>query len=210
MLLCHPQFVLFLTIRLDQCLISTWILSPPLFAFTPNHKSKETRDNMNIQEYFLWFDEVVHPTEPMFRSVPRDKLDWKLTSNSFSLGQLLNHIPRALWFNARVINKENLPVNSIREIVLSNRRHPSSTVGEAVGYLHSSVDDFKWAVERLGEERFAKEILNTPQRGKIPAWRFCAFTLEHHIHHVMELHLCLKFLGVDVDTRTLYVGEKKP
>jgi len=100
-------------------------------------------------------------------------------------------------------------VRSMREILVSNRRQPTSTIGEAIGYLHSSVDDFKWAVERLGDERFAKEVLDTPQRGKIPAWRLCVFTLEHHIHHLMELHLCLKVLGVNADTWTLYVGEKK-
>jgi len=160
---------------------------------------------MTVQQYLSWFDEVLAPTEHMFRLVPSDKLDWKLTDNSFTLGQLLSHIPRGLSFIATVINGDEWPLKSLREIFVANRRQPSSTVDEAVASLTSEVSAFKGVVGRLGEEKFQNGMLDTPQKGRVPYWRYCAFALEHHIHHLMELHISLKVLGVKVNTGTLYV-----
>lgn len=160
---------------------------------------------MTIQQYRSWFDEVLAPTEPMFRLVPPEKLDWKITETSFTLGQLLNHMPRAFWFMAKVINKEELPLKSMREIFVSNRRQQSSTPEEAVELLRSSTHSYKQAIAALSEDQFQNGILDTPQKGPVPYWRYAAFSLEHHIHHLMELHLSLKVLGVKVNTGTLYV-----
>jgi len=159
---------------------------------------------MTKQEYLSWFDEVIAPTEPMFRLVPPDKLEWSTTPSSFSVGQLLNHIPRSLSYNTKVLRQEELPLKSLREIFVANRRTPSSTVEEACSLLHSAVDGFRSAVQSLDNNRFQTEQIATPQKGMIPRWRFCAFVLEHHIHHLMELHISLKLLGVTVNTGTLY------
>jgi hypothetical protein len=72
--------------------------------------------------------------------------------------------------------------------------------------LQESATEFKNAVGLYSDETFQKKIILTPQIGNVPVWRFCAFVLEHHIHHLMELHLSLKILGVPVDTRSLYAG----
>jgi hypothetical protein len=90
--------------------------------------------------------------------------------------------------------------------MVANRTHPSSTVEEAVARLGLATTAFKNAVDALSEEKFRNEMLDTPQKGRVFYWRYCAFALEHHIHHVMELHLNLKVLGVKVNTKTLYVG----
>jgi len=161
---------------------------------------------VRVQEYLDWFDEVVHPTEQMFLRVPDDKLGFRVTIDSFSVGQLLNHIPRSLAFNSKVVSGEELPLKSMREILISNRRHPSSTREEAIGLLREARNEFSSAVIGIGDERFHDGVLDTPQRGKIAAWRFCVFVVEHHIHHLMELHISLKMLGVAVNTKTLYVG----
>jgi hypothetical protein len=161
---------------------------------------------MNTKEYLEWFDDVVGPTEQMFLKVPPDKLDFRITAGSFTVGQLIDHIPRSLSFNAKVIAEVPLPVRSIREILIANRYHPISNVDEAVHFLRASVSEFKKSVEQFGDMRFQTAILDTPQRGMILAWKFCLFVMEHHIHHLMELHIALKCLGVQVNTRTLYVG----
>lgn len=161
---------------------------------------------MTKAQYISWFDEVVKPTEAIFSRVPADKLDWKLTEHSFALGQLLGHIPLSLGFFAMVISREDLPYTTMREIMVANRNQRSFTIEEAIARLNTSVVQFKSAVERLGEEQFQNEMLDTPQRGRMYYWRYCAFALEHHIHHLMELHLNLKVLGVDVNTKSLYVG----
>ncbi len=161
---------------------------------------------MTKDQYLSWFDEVVKPTEPMFRGVPSDKLDWKLTEKSFSIGQLLRHIPGSLAFFAMVMNNEELPYKSLREIMVANRAHESSSVEVALRRLTDAVEKFKGVVSSLAEEQFQTGTLDTPQMGRVAYWRYCTFALEHHIHHVMELHLNLKTLGVGVNTKSLYVG----
>jgi len=160
---------------------------------------------MTIRQYLAWFDEVLAPTEPMFLLVPPDKVNWKLTEGSFTIGQLINHMPRALWFMAKVINGEEHPYTSIQRILVSNRRQESSSPEEAVALLKTFTASYKEAIARLGDDRFQNGIVHTPQKGRIQYWRYAAFTLEHHIHHLMELHVSLKVLHVKVDTGTLYV-----
>ncbi len=160
---------------------------------------------MTIVGYLAWFDEVVAPTEPMIRLVEDRFLESKLTERSFTIGQLIAHLPRSLRFNTKVLQaKEGLP--TMREILLSNRRHPSSTVEESVDLLKESILLFKAPVNELDDDQFQKKIISTPQMGNVVVWRFCVFVLEHHIHHMMELHLSLKVLGLPVNTKTLYAG----
>jgi hypothetical protein len=160
---------------------------------------------MTTSDYLSWFDDVVAPTGPMFRLVRPEIMGWKPTERSFTVGQLLAHIPGSLVFNARILTQPK-DVPSLRQIFLSNRRHPTSTVDEAIGRLAEGTSLFHSEVGKINDRDFHLRIITTPQRGDIPVWRFCAFVLEHHIHHLMELHLALRILGLPVDTRTLYAG----
>jgi uncharacterized damage-inducible protein DinB len=161
---------------------------------------------MTKAQYLSWFDEVLQPTEPTFRRVPSDKLEFRLTERGFTVGQLLSHIPASLRFFSIVLNNEEPPLKSMREILVANRRQGSATVEEGVRYLTSATHAFKQSVEKLTEDQFQNDLLDTPQKGRVHYWRYCAFAIEHHIHHLMELHLSLKVLGVDVNTQSLYVG----
>ena len=163
---------------------------------------------MTIQEYFTWFDDTIRTTEGMYRLVPPDKLDWKPTESSFSLGQLIEHMARAFWFNSKVIASEEWPLKSLREIFVSNRRQASADADEALIHLAESSAEFKQSILNLGDEKFQHGQVNTPQWGTLPIWRFAIFVLEHHLNHKMELHMYLKLLGVRVNTGTLYAGEK--
>lgn len=165
---------------------------------------------MTLTEYLMWFDEVVGPTERMMRLVPEDRLDWRLTEKSFTLGQLLAHIGRSLGFFALVVRGHDLPFKNMREILVGNRRQEPLTASEAVVELSKHAAAFKDSLIALGEERFQKQELDTPQKGRVAAWRYAAFALEHHIHHLMELHLNLKILGVKVHTGTLYAADERP
>lgn len=163
---------------------------------------------MTIREFFSWFDDVLRTTGAMYRLVPPDRLDWKPTENSFTLGQLIEHMPRAFWFNSKVMANEKWPLKSMREILVTNRRHPSAAVGEALEHLALWSQEFKQAVQNIGDEKFQRADVNTPQLGTLPIWRFAIFVLEHHLNHKMELHMYLKLLGVPVNTKTLYASEK--
>ena len=161
---------------------------------------------MTIEQYLSWFDDVLRTTEDMYHRVPTDKLNWKPTETSFTLGQLIEHMARAIRFNTRVIASEDLPLNSMREILIANRRSPAATPEEATKHLQEYSSIFRQAVRSLGSEKFEHGVVHTPQRGEMPVWRFAIFVLEHHLHHKMELHMYLRLLGVDVNTRTLYGG----
>ncbi len=161
---------------------------------------------MTIQQFFFWFDDILKPTEPMFRLVPGDKLDFKLTGTSFSVGQLLGHIPSALMFNAKIMAGDDWPVKSMREVLVINRRQSSIGTDEAILQLRQGIELFKNAVQSRGEEFFQEAMIKTPQWGEVKCWRFAMSVGEHHIRHLMELHLNLKVLGIPVDTRTLYRG----
>ena len=161
---------------------------------------------MTKAEYLSWFDQVMAPTEPLFRRVPADKLEYKLTETSFSIGQLLRHIPGSLSYMANVINREAVEWKSLRAVLLANRKHGSATVDEAIDLLTKNKALLKASIDNLTEENFQRGTLDTPQLGRVPHWRYGAFVIEHHIHHLMELHLTLKSLGVGVNTKTLYVG----
>lgn len=161
---------------------------------------------MTKAQFLSWFDEVVGPTESIFHLIPADKLQWKLTETSFTIGQLLRHIPLSLEFFARVMNNEQVPVRTMKEIMIANRYQESATVEEAVLGLRWAAGKFKEAVNALHEDQFQNDELDTPQKGRTRYWRYCAFALEHHIHHLMELHLNLKVLGIRVNTKTLYAG----
>jgi hypothetical protein len=105
-----------------------------------------------------------------------------------------------------VARGDELPVTSMREVFVANRRQPSAGVDEAVGLFEQASASYRSAMEGLGEQEFREGMLDTPQLGRIPVWRFGLFVMEHHIHHLMELHLSLKVLGAKVHTGTLYKG----
>src|SRR5512141_2246918 len=132
---------------------------------------------MTIQEYSVWFDDVVAPTDRMIRLVPQDKLGWKLTDTSFTMGQLIDHLHRSLAFNAEVIAGREWPLKSIREILVSNRRHPESGIEEAAARFREARAMFLKEVAAIGDERFRRDNISTPQRGTLPVWRFAAFVL---------------------------------
>lgn len=161
---------------------------------------------MTLADYRTWFTEVLAPTAPMFRLVPPDRLQFQLTGSSFTLGQLLSHIPLGLSFQAATLRGEPLPVKSMREIFVANRRQPSAGVEEGLALLEQGAASWFGALEEGGEERWAGGIVETVQLGRVPVWRLALFVAEHHIHHLMELHISLKVLGVKVHTGTLYRG----
>ncbi len=164
---------------------------------------------MTLQQYIEWFDEVTDPTERLIGLVPPDRIGWKLTEDSFSLGQLIGHLGISLRFNGTVLAGEEPPLKSMRAILVANRRQSEASVETALEEFRIAKDRFRGIMNRGGEEWFQKGKVDTPQFGRRSVWRFAVFVLEHHIHHLMELHLCLKVLGVRVHTGTLYTTPRE-
>jgi hypothetical protein len=162
---------------------------------------------MTTREYFAWFDDSIRTTEALYQLVPSESLNWKPTANSFTIGQLIEHMPRALSFNSKIIASEDWPLKSMREILVANRHQESATVDAALQHPREQAVSFKNAVVNLGEALFQFGSVNTPQWGTLPIWRFAIFVLEHHLNHKMELHVDLRIVGVNVNTKSLYAGK---
>ncbi|MBI3006126.1 MAG: DinB family protein [Ignavibacteriales bacterium] len=162
---------------------------------------------MTLQNYLAYFDEMLKPTESLFRLVPAGNIDWKPTENSFSLGQQMAHMAGALKVYGHGMATGDWGFKSMRERFVKNRHTPSATIDEAVKALHENHAEFKRLVGSLTEEEFNVGEIETPQfGGKVPRWRIGMLAVEHHINHKAEFFMCLKLLGVRVNTGHLYRG----
>lgn len=162
---------------------------------------------MTIQHYLTFFEELMRPTETLFRLVPPDKLDWKPTENSFTIGQQMAHMVGAIGLYAQGIATGEWGFTSMRERFLKNRSTPSITVDEALRALHENVAQFKQAMGTLSGEEFDEGEIAAPQfGGRVPRWRVAMLAVEHHINHKAELFMYLKLLGIRVHTGHLYRG----
>ena len=158
---------------------------------------------MTVQQYLSYFDEMMTPTEPLFRMFPPEKLDWKPTEKSFSAAQLMAHMAAALRVYGNGIATGTWGFKSMREIFVSNRRTPASSLDESIAALHANYQEFKRLVGRLTEQEFDAEI-DSPQMGRAPRWRAAMLAVEHHASHKAELFMYLKMIGEPVHTGHLY------
>lgn len=160
---------------------------------------------MTLQNYLTYFDQMMKPTETLFRLVPPDKIDWSPTENSFTCGQQMFHITEALGVYAHGIARGEWGFSSMRERFLANRNTPSMSVEDAVARLYENNKEFQRVVGALTEEEFNTGEVETPQFGaKVQRWQIALFGMEHHINHKVELFMYLKMLGVKVNTGHLY------
>jgi uncharacterized damage-inducible protein DinB len=159
---------------------------------------------MTLQNYLSYFDDVVRPTEQMFRLIPPDKLEWKPTDKSFTLGQQIAHLSGALGVYAHGIASGDWGFKSMRERFVQNRHTPTMPVEDAIRLLNENHAEFRRVVGALSEEEFSTGEVDTPQLGRTPRWRVAMLAIEHHINHKAELFMSLKFMGVAVNTRNLY------
>lgn len=159
---------------------------------------------MTIQNYLSYCDDIIPPTEQLFLLIPADKIEWKPTENSFTLGQQIAHISGALSVYGRGIAKGDWGFKSMRERFVLNRRTPSVSIEKAVADLKQGYAEFRSLLGNLSEEEFNDGEIDSPQLGRAPRWRLAMLAIEHHINHKAELFMSLKQLGVSVNTGNLY------
>ena len=163
---------------------------------------------MTVQNYLSYFDEMVAPTEALFRLVPDDKLQWKPTERSFTASQLMTHMAEALGVYAGGVSEGRWGFASMREIFVRNRRQPELSIEEAVELYRKNLALYKERVGRLTDGEFDHGEIDSPQLGRVPRWRAAMLAVEHHLNHKAELFMYLKFLGVPVNTGTLYADRR--
>ncbi len=159
---------------------------------------------MTIDNYLSYFDQMMKPTEPLFRMVPPEKLDWKPSENSFTAAQLMAHMAGALAMYGKGISRGDWGFKSMKEIFLFNRRTPAIAIEEVVASLRKNYEEFRSLVGGLTQEEFDRGEIETPQMGRVPRWRAAMLAIEHHVNHKAELFMYLKFMGVRVHTGHLY------
>jgi uncharacterized damage-inducible protein DinB len=161
---------------------------------------------MTLQNYLSYFDDVVRPTEQMFRLIPADRLEWKPTDNAFTLGQQIAHLSGALGVYAHGIASGDWGFKSMRERFVQNRHTPIMQVEDAIHLLNENQEEFRRVVGALSEEDFSTGEVDSPQLGRVPRWRLAMLAVEHHINHKAEIFMYLKFMGIAVNTGNLYKG----
>ena len=160
---------------------------------------------MTVTQFHEYAKTLLAPTEPLFLLVPKDKADWKPTENSFTAGQLMNHMATALRFNGRGIQSNDWQgVTSLRHIFLANRRQAASTVDEAVMVYRETSELFLNVFASMSDEEFQTGEIDSPQLGRIQKWRMALFAVDHHINHKAELFMYLKLMRVKVNSKDLY------
>lgn len=159
---------------------------------------------MTVQNFLSYFDDVVQPTEQLFRLIPADKINWKPTENSFTLGQQIAHLSGALSVYAHGIAVGEWGFKSMRERFVQNRHTSSMSVDEAIDALNKGRAEFRAIVGALSEDEFNKGEIDSPQLGRSPRWRLAMLAVEHHINHKAEIFMGLKVLGINVNTGNLY------
>lgn len=159
---------------------------------------------MTLQDYLSFFDDVVRPTEQLFRLIPPDRLEWTPTENSFTLGQQIAHLAGALGVYAHGIVNGEWGFKSMRERFVLNRHTPSMNVEEAIHLLNENHAEFRRVVGALSEEEFNNGEVDSPQLGRVPRWRLAMLAVEHHINHKAEIFMYLKLMGAAVNTGNLY------
>lgn len=163
---------------------------------------------MTVQHYLSYFDEMVKPTEPLFRMFPADKLDWKPSEKSFSAAQLMAHIAAAFLVYGNGIATGNWGFKSMREIFVANRHTPSSALEESVAALHANYGEFRRLIGGLTDKEFDEGLIDSPQLGRAPRWRAAMLAVEHHASHKAELFMYLKMIGEQVHTGHLYADRR--
>lgn len=159
---------------------------------------------MKPQDYLRYVDGIVQSTEQLFQLIPPDKIDWKPTEKSFTLGQQIAHLSSALGVYARGISSGDWGFQSMRERFVLNRHTPSMNVDDAVRTLNESHMEFNRLIGSLSEDEFNNSEMDSPQLGRVPRWRLAMLAVEHHINHKAEIFMYLKLLGVNVHTGNLY------
>ena len=159
---------------------------------------------MTLSEYLHYFDEMMGPTEALFRLVPPDKIDWKPTEDSFTAGQLMAQIGGALGAYGRGTTTGQWRFSSFEEVHALNQKTPALTVDAAIENFRKNYAFYKDVVGRLTEEEFQSGELDTPQLGRVKRWRIAMMTIEHHLTHKTELFMYLKMLKTPVSTRNLF------
>lgn len=163
---------------------------------------------MTLENYLDYIDYMVKTTAVLFKQIPHDRIDWKPTERSFTIGQQLAHIVGALDVYARGITKGEWGFVSIRERFLQNRHTPSLTVEEALRLLEENHQHFRASVGALTQEEFDKGEIETPQLAEnVPRWRAGMLMIEHHLNHKTELFMYLKMLDVKINSAHLYRSE---
>jgi uncharacterized damage-inducible protein DinB len=160
---------------------------------------------MTLENFLSYCDYLVKSTEILFQQVPPDKVDWKPTDGSFTIGQQMSHIAGAFEVYAHGITTGNWGFTSIRERFLKNRHQPTVSVEDAIKAMNDNHREFRRLVGALGDDEFNGGAIDTPQLGgKVPRWRIGMLFIEHHLYHKAELFMYLKLLGVKVNSGHLY------
>jgi uncharacterized damage-inducible protein DinB len=134
-------------------------------------------------------------TRRVLEAVPGDRLDWKPTDVSMTLGQLALHVATTPRFFATFLQKDSMDRSDVK---FSGPPQPASvgdltaaldeTIGEVTAILSSWNDEFASATWRFTNE--GKDMIAAP---RVAVFR--TLGMNHMVHHRGQLSTYLRLLG---------------
>ena len=162
---------------------------------------------MNKQEFIESYKMSSFPMGVLIRMAPKDKLNWKPTDKSWTLGQLLHHCSGTPSVFQRVIDN-SWPSREEMNQSMTNSLSVQQKDGE------TAAKDFESAVnkvvEKLGqitETDYNNKPASTPWGITGSLGKVLQGAADHQNTHKTELYIYLKLLGLPVNTGTLYIGK---
>jgi len=134
-------------------------------------------------------------TRRVLEAVPADKLDWKPTEISMTLGELALHVAMTPKFFANFMETDSLDRS---EVEFDSRPQPATkdelvpaleaAIGETTKILSSWNDEYAAATWRFTSE--GKDLIAAPRVAL-----FRTLGLNHMVHHRGQLSTYLRLLG---------------
>jgi uncharacterized damage-inducible protein DinB len=163
-----------------------------------------------MKSFLAELEQEAGATRHLREGVPSDKLSWKPTDISMTLGERAMHIVGTPKFFAETLSKESLDVSTLD---FSNRPSAKATdellaafdeaMGETTKALSAWSDDFSTGTFRFTEGK--KELMAGPRAGL-----FRTLGMNHMYHHRGQLSTYLRLLGGPVPAVYGQSADEKP
>jgi uncharacterized damage-inducible protein DinB len=169
------------------------------------HARKE--NTMNKQEFIESYKMASFPMVVLMRMAPKDKLDWKPTEKSWTLGQLLNHTSNAPMVFSRIIDNSWPSSEEIQKMFANHLTIKQKDGETAAKDFENAVNQAIEKIAKVSDIDFQTKSASTPLGMSGSLAKVLQGACDHQLTHKVQLFMYLKILGLPVNTGTLYMGK---
>lgn len=139
--------------------------------------------------------------------MPKDKLDWKPTEKSWTLGQLLNHSSNAPAVFNRIIDNSWPSPEEIQKMFANHLSIQQKDGETAAKDFENAMNQVVEKMAKISDTDFQTKSTSTPLGMSGSLGRVLQGASDHQLTHKVQLFMYLKILGLPVNTGILYTGK---